>query len=57
MVRSEYLIIDERNNFDYQGTIKNWEDTPEGRKYSYRVYHDVDNGLENFSIKYKYLYL
>lgn len=57
MVRSEYLIIDERNNFDYQGIIKNWEDTPEGRKYSYRVYHNVDNGLENFSIKYKYLYL
>ncbi len=57
MIRSEYLIIDERNNFDDNGTLKNWEDTPNGKKYGYRTYHDVDNGLENFIIKYKYLYL
>lgn len=55
MVRSEYLIITDRNNFSDDGYIKPYnEQHPD---YSYRIYTDVKNGLSNVSLQYRYQYL
>lgn len=58
MVRSSYLIIDEQNYFNSDGYIAKWEDSNDITKsYSHRVYTDVIDGLSNFSMEYKYMYL
>lgn len=54
MIRSNYIIIEDRNYPSEEGIIERWtEDNPQ---YSHRIYHDVDNGLINFSIDYKNMY-
>ena len=55
MVRSNYLILAERNYPSDNGYIVKW--TENNPNNSYRIYHDVDNGLSNFNIEYKFLYL
>ena len=53
MIRSNYLIIEDRNYPSPDGYIERWTENPE---YSHRVYHDVENGLTNVLLKYKFMY-
>ena len=54
MIRSNYLIIEDRNYPSPDGYIECWaEKHPE---YSHRIYHDVENGLTNVLLKYKFMY-
>ena len=58
MVRSEYLIIEDRNYPNSNGEIVRWESTNNITKaYSHRIYHDVTGGLDNIFIEYKNMYL
>lgn len=54
MIRSNYLIIEDRNYPSPSGYIECW--TEENPEYSHRVYHDVEGGLTNVLIKYKNMY-
>lgn len=54
MIRSNYLIIEDRNYPSSSGYIEYW--TEENPEYSHRVYHDVEGGLTNVLIKYKNMY-
>ena len=54
MVKSPYLIIEERNYPNASGNIVPWM---EGTNQSHRLYHDVENGLRNVFLEYKNMYL
>ena len=54
MIKSKYLIIDERNYPDQSGSIVAWQ---QGQLYSHRLYHDVINGLRDIFLEYKNMYL
>jgi len=54
MIRSNYLIIEDRNYPSNDGYIEKW--TEENPQYSHRIYHNVENGLSNVLLKYKYMY-
>lgn len=55
MVRSDYLKIEDRNFPSEEGYIEQW--TAATPTNSHRIYHNVPNGLGEFEIKYKYMYL
>lgn len=55
MLKSNYLIIRDRNYPDANNTIVHWSEN--NKTASYRIYHDVINGLKNVAIEYKNLYL
>ena len=55
MLKSNYLIIRDRNYPDENNTINHWSEN--NKTLSYRIYHDVANGLKNIVIEYKNLYL
>ena len=59
MLRSNHIIIRDRNYADAEGNIVSWSDTSETTKaYSHRITHDVEGtGLTNFCINYRYMYL
>lgn len=58
MIRSNHLIIEDRNYPTSDGQIIEWRDTnEETRSHSYRIIHDVNNGLQNVFIIYKNMYL
>ena len=57
MLRSNNIIIRERNYPTESGKIKSWEDTIEGKTYSHRIYHDLSVPLTNFQIQYRNMYL
>lgn len=55
MIRSNYLMIKERNYPTENGRIVKWEnDHPE---YSHYIYHNFNSPLNNLSIIYKNMYL
>lgn len=55
MVRSNYLIITDRNKFSDDGYVRIRTDVhPE---YSHRIYTDVEGGISNLVLQYKYMYL
>ena len=54
MVKSKYLIIDERNYPDDTNNITKWQID---HNYAHRLYHDVPNGLYNVLAEYKNMYL
>lgn len=54
MVKSRFLIIEERNYPSENGTILPWE---QGQSYSHRMYHNVENGLTDIALDYKNMYL
>ena len=54
MIRSNYLIIEDRNYPSSNGYIEKW--TSVNPQYSHRIYHNVGNGLSNVLLKYKYMY-
>jgi len=55
MLRSNYIIIRDRNYPTSNGSIVKW--TIDNKEYSHIVYHDVDTPLTNLSILYKNMYL
>ena len=55
MLRSNYLIIRDRNYPTEEGSITQW--TEEHKEYSHRIYHDCDIPLKNVTILYKNMYL
>lgn len=55
MLRSNYLIIRDRNYPTEDGSITQW--TEEHKEYSHRIYHDCDIPLKNVTILYKNMYL
>lgn len=54
MVKSKFLIIEERNYPDEQGNILAWE---RDKTYAHRLYHNVSTGLTHISLDYKNMYL
>ena len=55
MIRSNYLIIKDRNYATTNGRIVKWEAAhPE---YSHYIYHNFNTALNNLSITYKNMYL
>ena len=58
MLRSNYIIIRERNHPTDNGFVTAWKDTNDITKtQSHRIYHDVPNGLQCLMIEYKNMYL
>lgn len=55
MLRSNYIIIQDRNHPTAIGTIECW--TEEHKEYSHRIMHDVNANLCNIQILYKNMYL
>ena len=55
MLRSNYIILQDRNYPTENGTIESW--TSSHKEYSHRITHDVVGGLKNISILYKNMYL
>lgn len=54
MVKSKYLIIEERNYPNEDNNIVAWR---QDSNYAHRIYHNVVNGLSNIYIDYQNLYL
>ena len=58
MVKSEWLVIKERNTPDENHLIRAWtSSTEEGKLYSYRIYHDVFGGLKGVKLIYNNMYV
>lgn len=58
MLRSNYIIIQDRNYPTEFGKIESWDNTNEiTKRYSHRITHDVSGGLTNIQIIYKNMYL
>lgn len=59
MVKSSYLILDERNILDDQFRVQEW--TENTLNYTYKISHDlsqgVENGLEELHFEFKNMYL
>ena len=55
MVRSQYLILDERNVLDGNYQVQAWEEAHPD--YAYLITHDVSNGLQDLHFEFKNLYL
>lgn len=55
MIRSNYLIIKDRNYPTSNGRIIKW--TSGHKEYSHYIYHDFSTPLTNLSITYKNMYL
>lgn len=57
MLRSNHIIIRERNYADAGGKIVKWTSTSDATKSrSHRIYHDVDTPLTKISVLYKNMY-
>lgn len=64
MVKSNWLVIKERNSPDENNLIRAWDNTTTdiygnkiGRVYSHRIYHDVTKGLYNVKLIYNNMYV
>lgn len=58
MLRSNYIIIQDRNYPNSEGKVVGWTNTNDiTKQYSHRITHDVEGGLSNFQILYKNMYL
>ena len=57
MLLSDNIILTERNHPNSMGKIVKWDNTPEGKTYSYRVYHNLSVPLSTLQIVYKNMYL
>ena len=58
MLRSNYIILSERNYPTPSGKIMGWINTDDTTKsYSHRFRHNVSSGLTNIQILYKNMYL
>ena len=57
MLRSNNIILRDRNYPNENGKIVHWENTIKGKTYSHRVYHDIEVPISNFQIQYRNMYL
>ena len=58
MLRSNYIIIRDRNYLTPGGRIIGWQGVNDSTKsYSHRIYHDVSTPLTKLSVLYKNMYL
>lgn len=58
MIKSNYLIITDRNHPDTNGCIvARTEDSDYTKTYTHTLEHDVQGGLQNVFIRYKNMYL
>lgn len=58
MLRSNYIIIRDRNYPNNDGRLVTWSNTNDVTKsYSHRITHDVSQPLTRFLIRYKHMYL
>ena len=58
MLRSNYIVIRDRNYPTADGFITAWEDYDDTtRSYSHRIYHDLTQPLSNVEIRFKNMYL
>lgn len=55
MVKSSYLILDERNVLDGRYQVQAWEENHPD--YAYLITHDVANGLQDLHFEFKNMYL
>lgn len=55
MVRSSYLILDERNILDGNYQVQAWEENHPD--YAYLITHDIANGLQDLHFEFKNMYL
>lgn len=54
MIKSSYLSIEEQNTFDEEGYLQRW--SAEHPEYGHVLTSDVEGGLKDFYIDYKYMY-
>lgn len=58
MLRSNYIIITERNYWSDSGKVVAWKnDNDQTKSYSHVIVHDVGTPLTNIQIEYKNMYL
>ena len=57
MLRSNYIILRDRNRPTASGVITGWTDSATGRLNSHRIRHNCSVSLSNISIAYKNMYL
>ena len=57
MLRSNYIVIRDRNYPSEEGRILPWENTEKGQTYSHKIEHDMDVPIKNLIIEYKNMYL
>ena len=55
MVKSSYLILDERNILNNKFQVQEWSELHPD--YAYKIEHDISNGLENVRFEFKNMYL
>ena len=55
MVKSNYLILDERNVLDEKLQVRGWEYSHPD--YAYKISHDLSNTLDNLHFEFKNMYL
>lgn len=55
MVKSSYLILDERNVLDNYYQVQAWEAAHPD--YAYKITHDIANGLQDLHFEFKNMYL
>ena len=57
MLKSNYIIIQDRNYPTDEGKVKKWQNEDGKRQYSHMIKHDCHCDLTNISILYKNMYL
>ena len=58
MVKSNYLVIKDRNHPNSDGNIVAWSNfSDDTRTYTHKLEHDVAGGLQNLYLKYSNMYL
>ena len=57
MLKSNNIIIHDRNYPNENGKIVHWQNTIQGKTYSHRIYHDFSSAISNLQIQYRNMYL
>ena len=57
MLKSNNIIIHERNYPNKEGRFLRWDYTEEARTYSHRIYHNLSVPIQNLQILYRNMYL
>jgi len=58
MLRSNWLYIEDQNEFNSEGRVSRWEETNEITKtYSHCLFHNLPAPISHIQLEYKYMYL
>ena len=58
MLRSNWLYIEDQNEFDSEGKVSRWKGTNEATKaYSHCLFHNLPVPISHIKLEYKYMYL